>query len=179
MTVGNFLYLTWLHPVETCKASKFRLPLVKRQKRGGTDFHGAGDVEDVHGAAAEAGCFSTEAAVGFHEIGPVDLGKMIEATFPTLLEEGDLLIRLIKGNFFPKGFEAERVDEFSFLDFPDGEGEILGNDLVMHGLRAGLADVELQQGTGIEVKHGHQRPSRSAATVSSAVLPPPGIAVAR
>lgn len=109
-------------------------------------MHGTGNMEDVHGAATKAGSFGAEAAVGFHESGAVEFREMEKSAFPTLLEQRDLLVRLLRRNLFPILLEPECVDEFRFLNFPDGEGEILGNDLDMHGFGAGLADVEFEQG---------------------------------
>lgn len=65
----------------------------------------------------------------------------------------DLDLSLFGGNFFPEHFEPQRIDQFGFLNFPNGEREFLGFDLGLDRFRSVFADVEFEQGAGVEVEH--------------------------
>jgi hypothetical protein len=54
---------------------KRALPMIEGEGFGGTDLHGAGDMEHVHGPAAEPGRLRAEEAEGVHEIAALDFGE--------------------------------------------------------------------------------------------------------
>ncbi|MFZ9938055.1 MAG: hypothetical protein ACO3JG_13510 [Luteolibacter sp.] len=97
------------------------LPLVEAKERSRTDFQGAGDVEDIHRAAAQSGRFGAQVKKPLHEGVAVDFREKIEPALEAALKQSDLRIRLVSGDFVPKNLQAQGIDQFRLLDFPDGQ----------------------------------------------------------
>lgn len=76
----------------------------------------------------------------------------------------DLQLRLRLRPLVPEDLEVKRVGKLRLLQFPYGQGIVLLRKAGLHELRPGLENIKFHEGTGIEVDH--QRPSRSASTVS-------------
>jgi len=129
------------------------LVVVEIEEVRGVELHGAGYVQDVHCAATEARSFGAEAAEGIQQTATVDIGKRVETTAAAVLEQDNLRIGLGGGDVFPECFQAKCVDELGLLDFPNGEGAVLGDDTGLHGFGARLSDVEFEQGAGVVVEH--------------------------
>jgi hypothetical protein len=166
-----------LDPLQSREPGERVLPPVEGQEAAGRNLEGAGDVEDVHRPASGARSLPAKAMKFPDQLNAVDLGKNVEPAPLACMIVAKLAFRLLLGPFVPKDLEVERVRELGFLEFPDGERLILFRDAGLNELGTGLEDVELHEGTGIEVDH--QRPSRSALTVSCPVIPFAEMAVAR
>jgi len=159
--------------------SEGSLPLIESQEFAGGDLHGTGDMENVHCAATQARRFHAQLAEGVHQIAALDFRKNIKSLTAAVFKMRDLRGGLGGGDFLPKHFQVQGVEQFRFLNLPDRQRQILRGNAGLYRFRARFANVEFEQGAGIKIKHDYQRPSRSAVTVASADRPAAGMAVAK
>ena len=171
MTVNQLYalsYFSWKY-LQPNALGEGALALVVGGEGGWVELEGAGYVQDVEGAATEFGSVRSEFIECFHHRDAIQLGHEIVAFLFSAFEEFGKCVGFVLAEFFPKYFEAEGVEQLGFEHIPNRQGIVLGGDELVDGFGAVLAQVEFDEGAGVEVDH--QRPSRSARTVSSPVRP--------
>jgi len=130
--LGNLVRILSIHGRdETGVVCEFGLALIESEEFGGSEFEGAGDVKDVHGAASEVWGFCGKAQELLKKAGSIQMGRGVKTAFVALVKEVDLSFSIILADFFPEDFESQGVDEFRVKQVPDGDGEILRSDFLL------------------------------------------------